>query len=350
MNTIAPADLLGIPDVRVPAIARLETVLRPGLVVALSTHVNADGDGCGSEVALARMLALRGMSPIIVNPTPWPRGFEFLLGPDIVDKSDAGAAALDNIDLLIVLDISDVSRLGVLADKVRASRVPRLCIDHHQPAHEPPGEVVLADTTACATGELIYDVAMQLGVQLDRAIATGLYTAILTDTGGFRFSNTSPRCHAIAAQLLAAGVDPEEMYRQVYASVPLGKLHLLRDALSSLEVDEASGISWMAVSADAVEQSNIKSEDMDGLVEHARSIKGTRMALFFRDLGHGRVKISFRSAGDVDVNTFARLFGGGGHTRASGALVPGALPDVVPRVVNAARDYMRGDAAGAGPS
>jgi phosphoesterase RecJ-like protein len=338
--------MLGIPEGRIAAIARLDEFLRPGLRVVISTHVNADGDGCGSEVALSRMLALRGMAPVIVNPTPWPRGFDFLLGPDITDNSDAGAAALDGIDLLIVLDISDVSRLGHLADKVRALRVPKLCIDHHQPAHEPPGEVVLADTSACATGELIFDIAHQLGVPLDRSIATPLYTAILTDTGGFRFSNTTPRCHAIAAQLLAAGVDPEEMYRQVYASVPLGKLHLLRDALASLQVDETSGISWMAVTAEAVEQSNIKSEDMDGLVEHARSIKGTRIALFFRDLGHGRVKISFRSSGDVDVNTFARLFGGGGHMRASGALVAGALSEVVPRVVDAARLFVRDSTSG----
>jgi phosphoesterase RecJ-like protein len=129
------------------------------------------------------------------------------------------------------------------------------------------------------------------------------------------------------------------MYRQVYASVPIGKLLLLRDALTSLQVDAEHGLSWMAVTADAVERSGIKSEDMDGLVEHARSIKGTRMALFFRDLGHGRVKVSFRSAGEVDVNRFAREFGGGGHTRASGALIPGTLEQVVQRVVDAARRY-----------
>ncbi len=343
----SPQNLLEIPEARRAAIRRLDTFLVPGKRVAISTHVNADGDGCGSEVALARLLLSRHMLPVIVNPTPWPRNFAFLLDSDIVDHSAAGARALDNVDLLLVLDISDVSRLGVLADKVRALTIPKLCIDHHQPAKEPPGEVLLADTRACATGELIFDIALELDIPLTREIATSLYTALLTDTGGFRFSNTTPRCHAIAGALLAAGVDPEQMYLQVYASVPLGRLHLLRDALTSLQVDQASGLTWMSVTADAVERSEIKSEDMDGLVEHARSIKGTRMALFFRDLGHGRVKISFRSTGEVDVNSFAHQFGGGGHMRASGAMVTGSLDDVIPKVVSAARDYIR--ASGAHP-
>ena len=337
-------NLLAIPEARRTAIHRLDTFLTQGKRVAISTHVNSDGDGCGSEVALARMLLARGMRPVIVNPTPWPRNFAFLLDDDIVDESPAGARALDNVDMLIVLDISDVARLGVLADKVRSLSIPRLCIDHHQPAKEPPGEVLLADTRACATGELIFDVAIELNIKITREIATSLYTAILTDTGGFRFSNTTPRGHAIAGALLHAGVDPEQMYLQVYASVPLGRLHLLRDALSSLQVDPAIGLTWMSVTADAVERSEIKSEDMDGLVEHARSIKGTRMALFFRDLGHGRVKVSFRSTGDVDVNNFAHQLGGGGHVRASGAMINGSLQDVIPKVVSAAREYVNASA------
>lgn len=341
--------ILAPDETRRAAIRRLDTFLTPGRRVALSTHINADGDGCGSEVALARLLLARGMHPFIVNPTAWPRGFEFLLDSDIINDSDKGARALARAELLIVVDISDVSRLGALADTVRSLTIPKLCIDHHQPGQEPPGEVVLADTRACATGELIFDIAIELKIPITAAVATSLYTALLTDTGGFRFSNTTPRCHAIAGQLLAAGVDPEEMYRQVYASVAPGKLYLLRDALTSLQVDATSGLAWMAVTADSVEQSDVRSEDMDGLVEHARSIKGTRMALFFRELGHGRVKISFRSAGEVDVNAFAHRFGGGGHKRASGALVVGALDEVVPRVVDAAREYVTGNGSRATP-
>ena len=333
-------DLLTVSKARKEAIERLAREFRAGRSVVLSTHINADGDGCGSESAMARILTAMGMTVKIVNPTPWPDTFEFLLGGDVVDATSSGSAALKKAELLVVLDISDVKRLGVLADTVRALKVPKLVIDHHIPSDEPPGSEILADTTACATGELIYDLAVTLGVEITPQIAIGLYVAILTDTGGFRFSNTSARCLAIASQLLAAGVEPEEMYRRLYASHPIGRLHLLRDALATLEVDPAYGISWISVAAGAAEEYGLKSEDLEGLAEHPRSVGGTRMAIFFRDLGHGKIKVSFRSTGDVNVNEFARRFGGGGHARASGALIPGLIEEVRHSVVNAAREFV----------
>jgi phosphoesterase RecJ-like protein len=338
--TSAPIDLLKVSTARQDAIHRIAAELRPGSTVALSTHVNADGDGCGSETAFARLLAQRGVKVRIVNPTPWPAMFAFLLGDDVDDRTGDGAAALRGIDALVVMDISDVSRLGVLAESVRALRVPKLVIDHHIASDEPAGSVVFADTTACATGELVYDFARELGLEIDERVAVSLYTALLTDTGGFRFSNTTPRCHAIAGQLLSTGVDPEEMYRRVYASVPVGRLRMLREALGTLGVDHELGLAWLSVPAGTMERYGLRSEDLDGVVEHARSIEGTRLALFFRDLGYGKVKVSFRSTGEVDVNRFARTFGGGGHARAAGALIPGALDDVRKRVIDEARAYL----------
>lgn len=334
------ADLLAVPARRRAAIGELSAALYPGMRVALSTHVNADGDGCGSEAAVARLLAQMGIAVTIVNPTPWPQMFEFLLGDGVEERSAAGAAALRDADAILVLDISDVKRLGGLADAVRRATVPKLVIDHHVPSDEPPGSVVVADITACATGELVFDFAQLQELELTPAIARALYTALLTDTGGFRFSNTSPRCHAIAGRLLAAGIDPEEMYRRVYASVSLGKLRLLRDALDTLETDAQAGLAWITVPAGAMERYALQSEDLDGIVEHPRSIDGTRLALFFRDLGHGKVKVSFRSTGTVDVNVFARQFGGGGHAKAAGALITGRLDDVRDQVVAAARDFL----------
>jgi phosphoesterase RecJ-like protein len=333
-------DLLTVSKERREAIERLALEFSAGRSVVLSTHINADGDGCGSETALARILAARGMSVKIVNPTPWPETYEFLLGDDVEDATSEGASAVRKADLLIVLDISDVKRLGNLADAVRAYKKPKLVIDHHVPSDEPPSSVILSDTTACATGELIYDLAVTLGAEITPKVAVALYVALLTDTGGFRFSNTSARCLSIAGQLLAAGVEPEEMYRRLYASHPIGRLHLLRDALATLEVDPAYGISWISVAAGAAEEYGLKSEDLEGLAEHPRSVGGTRMAVFFRDLGHGKIKVSFRSTGDVDVNEFARKFGGGGHRRAAGALIPGLLEEVRHSVITAAREFV----------
>jgi phosphoesterase RecJ-like protein len=339
MHHRAP-DFLAIPESRRAAIDEIARELIPGRRVALSTHMNADGDGCGSEAALARMLTERGLDVRIVNPTPWPDLFNFLLGDDVRDDSPKGAAALRGIDLLIVLDISDVKRLGALADAVRGLRVPKLVIDHHIASDEPAGTVVLADVAACATGELVYDVACALGFTITPAVAQALYTAILTDTGSFRFSNATPRCHEIAADLLSAGVDPEEMYIRVYASAPPGRLRLLGEVLATLGVDETCGLTWLSMNAGALEKYDVRQEDLDGIVEHARSIAGTRMALFFRDLGYGKVKVSFRSTGEVDVNAFARQYGGGGHAKASGALIVGSLDDVRQRVIAAAREFL----------
>ncbi len=338
------SDLLTVPSARREAIQRLSAELRPGMTVALSTHINADGDGCGSQTALARLLGQMGVRAVIVNPTPWPELFRWLLGDDVEDRSAEGAKALRSVDRLIVLDISDVGRLGQLAEAVRALPVDALVIDHHLPGDEPPGKTMLSDTAACATAELVFDFARERGLTITTPIAKSLYTALVTDTGGFRFGNTSPRCLAVAAELLTAGVDPEQMYARIYGSVPLGRLHLLRDALDTLEVDMPHGMAWVKVVAGALERHGVSSEDLDGVVEHPRSIAGVRLALLFRDLGHGKVKVSFRSLAGVNVNTLARAFGGGGHARASGALISGGLADVETRVLGEARQLLESGA------
>ena len=336
-------DLLSVPQQRRESIERLAQELRAGRSVAISTHINADGDGCGSETALARLLGQMGIRSKIVNPTPWPEMYKFLLGDDVRDASDLGAKGLKDADVLVVLDISDVKRLGVLAESVRRLTIPKLVIDHHLPSDEPPSTMMVTDTTACATGELIYDFAICLGLNVTPDIARALYIALLTDTGGFRFSNTTARCLSIAGQLIASGVEPEEMYGRLYASMPVGRLHLLRDALATLEVDPEYGISWISVAAGAAEQYGLRSEDLEGIAEHPRSIGGTRLAIFFRDLGHDKVKVSFRSTGDVDVNKFAKQFAGGGHARAAGALIEGDLEVVRRKVVAAAREFLRAE-------
>lgn len=334
------ADLLAVPPARAAAIAKLAEPLLGARRVALSTHINADGDGCGSEAALAHLLAARGIAVKVVNPTPWPAAFDFLLDGAFQEHSAKGPAGLKSIDAFVVLDISDVKRLGMLADTVRRLEVPRLVIDHHHPSDEPPGEIIVSDTRACATAELVYDVAEVLGLEITAAVAEGIYVGILTDTGSFRFGNTSPRCLAIAAQMLSLGVNPELMYQRVYANGTEARVRILAEALATLGVDSAHGLAWISTDADVLERHGGTSEDVEGAVEHARSIAGTRMALFFRDLGHGKVKVSFRSIAGTDVNAFARKFGGGGHARAAGALIVGGLEEVRERVVSAAREYL----------
>ena len=334
-----PADPLLIPPARRAAIEALGPELLAARRVALSTHINADGDGCGSEAALALLLAQRGADVRIVNPTPWPGMFRYLL-EGVRDESARGPAALAEVDRLVVLDISDVRRLGVLADVVRALPRPPLVIDHHLPGEEPPGTLHVTDTTAAATGEIVYDLAMVLGLAITPPVATAIYTALVTDTGGFRFSNTSARCLAVASQLVAAGVEPEVMYRRIYASVSIGRIRLLSEALRTVDVDPAMGLATIEIQAGLLERHNVIPEDLDGVAEYPRSIEGTKLALLFRDLGHGKVKVSFRSVGNVDANAIARRFGGGGHAKAAGALVDGTMADVKARVTAVAREVL----------
>ena len=194
------------------------------------------------------------------------------------------------------------------------------------------------DTEACATGELVYDLLKVAEFDdWNQQVVEAIYTAIITDTGSFRFSNTTPRTHAIAGEMIRLGVDPEVMYRRLYGTVPLRRMALLRNALEHLEVDKELPLSWISITREAMQASGATSEDLDGMVEYARSIEGTELAILFRETSDGGTKISFRATGDTDVNELARQFGGGGHVKAAGALISDPLPKARERVLEAAR-------------
>ena len=327
------------------AVARsLAAALAPGQRVCLTTHVNPDGAGLGSEAGLAHLLCDRGVQAVITNPTPTPPRFEFLFD-DLpgVDRTAEAIRELRRADAIIVLDLSDLGRLGMLGETVRTRGVPVACVDHHvSEGVLPPGPRYL-DAGAAATGELIFEIAVANGWKLTEEAARGLYVAILTDTGGFRFSNTRPRTLRVAAELLEAGVDPEQIYLEVYARAPEGRPRLFAEALQTLVVEPDYGLAWVTVPPGAIERLGVSSDDLEGVVEFPRSIEGVRMALLFREVSQGRVKVSLRSVGDVDVAAFAKPFGGGGHTKAAGLALAGSLAEVQSAVLTAARAYLGED-------
>ena len=320
----------------------IAALVTPGARVCLTTHVNPDGDGLGSEVGLTHLLQARGVTVTIANPTPTPPRFDFLFR-DLpkVDRSREAVKALRQADVIIVLDISDLSRLGMLAETVGTRGVPVGCIDHHVSPGTLPDGPRYVDPSAAATAELIVEIALANEWPLSQAAARALYVGILTDTGGFRFSNTHPRTLRIAAELLDRGIDPEAIYLDVYAGAPEGRVRLLAEALQTLVVESDVGLSWITVPPGAVDRHGVTSDDLDGVVEHARSIAGVRMALLFREISQGRVKVSLRSVGDVDVAGFAKPFGGGGHVKAAGLSMEGTLAGVQSVVLKAAREYLR---------
>ena len=304
--------------------------------VILTTHINSDGDGLGSQVALAAWLRARGTEAFIVNPTPVPKSLRFVV-PDESWVVDAGTSRAGDLcagaDVAVVLDTGEVPRIGRV--KPLIDGLPTVVIDHHPLGDQPIEGVSLRDSTACATGELVFDIILAAGGPWPAAADPAMYVAILTDTGSFRFSNSTPASHDIAAELVRRGVSPEEMYRRVYGSSPHRRLRLLQSSLGELEIVPESRVAWMTVPTEEYDRLGATADDLEGLVDYPRSVEGVEVGLLFRRTTRGGIKVSFRSNGGVDVNELARRFGGGGHVRASGALVQGALEQVRSEVVAA---------------
>lgn len=307
--------------------------------VVLTTHVNADGDGAGSESAVAAWLEAAGAKATIVNPTPFPEALNFLPHrPDVVADlgSAEGEAALRAADLVLVLDTSEPNRVGALAERIDPDRT--IVLDHHPAGPSVVGSLALQDPTAAAAGELVYDL-----IRVNRPIWTptiqlGIYVALVSDTGSFRFSNTSPRTHMIAAEMISRGVEPETVFRRLFATFPRRKLDLLGEALGTLRVDPDAGVSWMVLPRSVDARLHTTTEDYEGLIDHARSIEGTEVAVLFRETPEGETKISFRSNGAADVNRIARQFGGGGHVKAAGAVVDSPPDQTVEPVLRRVRE------------
>ena len=314
----------------------------PGMRVCLTTHVNPDGDGLGSEAGLTHLLQAQGVKVVITNPTPTPPRYDFLFRSlPGVDRSGDAVKEIRRADFIVVLDIGDLSRIGMLAGAVKERGVPVGCVDHHVSGGSLPDGPRYVDPLAAATAALVYELAVGNDWPLSRDVARSLYVGILTDTGAFRFSNTDARTLRTAAALLETGLDPESIYLDVYANAPEGRARLLAEALQTLVVEPENGLAWVTVPPGAMTRHGVTPDDLDGVVEYPRSIAGIRMALLFRELASGRIKVSLRSVGDVDVAGFAKPFGGGGHTKAAGISVDGTMAQAQALILSAAREYLR---------
>ena len=302
--------------------------------VVITTHANADGDGAGSEVALAAFLRERGTEAWIVNPTPFPESCAFLL-PDpgwvVPAKSAEASRCCRAADLAVVLDTAETPRIGRVKSLIRD--LPKVVIDHHPAGSRPIEGLVLRDTTACATGVLVFELIERAGEACSRAIARALYIALLTDTGGFRFANTNAECLRISARLVESGASPEELHRAAYGRFRMRRFELLREALATLTVHESGRLAWMTVPEDAYRRLGATVDDLEGFVDVPRAVAGVEVAVLFRTTTDGRIKVSLRSLPPVDVNRIAVELGGGGHVRAAATVVKGPLADAIERVV-----------------
>ncbi len=328
------------PAARKSSVRAVHHALLAARKAVLTTHLNADGDGVGSEAALVAWLRANGSEAWIINPTPFPDQFRFLVEDSwVVEAGSSYARDLcDQADLAIVVDTGEVQRIGRVRSLIR--ELPTVIIDHHQPSDQPIGGISLRDPDASATGELVYDILLSANGPWPRAALDGVYLGILTDTGSFRFSNATPGGHRVAADLIERGVDPEVMYDRAYSKAPVRRYRLLEKALATLDIDEEWGIAWMVIPQDDLVALGATQEDLEGMVDVPRGVEGVEVGLLFRQASTGEIKVSFRSNGATDVNQIARRFGGGGHIKASGAMVPGPVDAAVEAVVKATRESM----------
>ena len=308
---------------------RIGEVIRQKDRFVLVTHVNPDGDGIGSEIALHRYLTGLGKSSAIVNGHPAPLNCRFLdVGSEVqVFDPSAHAETVASADAVFILDISNWDRLGRCGPPVRESGALKICIDHHI-SNDKFAEINLIDEDASSTGELIYRLITGMGGEITPEIAEPLYVSIVTDTGSFRFSNTNSLSHTIAAHLVEIGVNPRAIYRRIYENSSIGRIKLLGLALSELNMAADDKIAWVRITREMMEKTGTRPQDCEGFVDYLRLLKDVEVCLIFIEVDRDKTKISLRSRGLVDVNEIAGQFGGGGHQHAAGLFVENDLEEM----------------------
>lgn len=294
--------------------------LRQGNRYLLTSHVNPDGDAIGSELGLARLLRRLGKGAVVWNRDETPAIYRPLPGSDRIHHgAEAPAGFPDRFDTVVVLECPSPDRTGI---EEHLAALPVINIDHHM-GNQHYGAINWVDTGAPAVGEMVYRLAQGLKLDLDPETASCLYLTLITDTGGFRFSNSTPAAFEAAAELVREGAQPEQVSQWLYESQPLGTVRLLGEMLGSLELHAGGRVATGRLTREMFERSAAGAGDSEGLIDHLRSIAGVQAVGLVREREDGTQKVSLRSRGEVDVEKIARHHGGGGHRNAAGYVLPG---------------------------
>ncbi|WP_274361416.1 DHH family phosphoesterase [Paenibacillus thermotolerans] len=296
------------------------------------SHLSPDGDAIGSTSAVGFLLKQLGKSCTLINEGRTPDKYMMLLGDQTIINYSLEAPSR-RFGRVIAVDCADFARIGGVHNLFEAD-VRLLNIDHH-PTNDLYGSANLVRPDAAATVEIIYELGEVLGVSWTKPLASSIYGGLLTDTGGFRYSNTTPNVLRIAERMLQAGAEGAVLAERLLETMTYPQMLLLRDALSTLEFSKDRQIAWLTVSLDTLRKVGAADEDSEGLVNIPRNVEGVQVGMLFKEKGDNVFKVSLRSAGKVDVAQIAKQLGGGGHVRAAGCTVEGRLNEVVDRLVEA---------------
>jgi len=295
----------------------------------ISTHINPDADAIGSELALYSFLNELNKKVWIVNNDKTPSIYSFL--PNVEKISYIPPS--ETFDVLLVLDVANLERIGSKLSKTLPDGKKLVCIDHHV-TNETFADYNIIEPKACATCEILYRLIKQHGMKIGKERAICLYTGIMDDTGCFRYSNTTPNAHRVAAELISEGVQVNDIYRKVYETVPQGTIHLLAKVLSTLKLTPDGKIAWFYVNQEMFNQTGTTPEDVENFANYPRSIDTVDVVIFLRELEDGKTKVSFRSQNNVAVNQIAKNYGGGGHKYAAGCIVDMPYEKLAEQLVN----------------
>ena len=313
-------------------VSRIIDIINSCHVFLITSHVRLDGDALGSELGLYHMLRRMKKEAVVYNQDETPQNYRFLPGNEIIVQQ---LPPLEKFDAAFVLDCSELERVGEEANKI--GRIKRIiAIDHHI-SRGGFCDIIFIDHQASSTGELLYRLAEQMALDLTEEMATNLYAAIMTDTGGFRYGSTSHTTLTAAGNLLEKGADPQWIAENIYESKPLAKIKLLMKVLETMTFDCDGKIGSMVVLRKTIESAGALQEHTEGFVDIPRSIEGVEVSILYNELSSNYFKISFRSKGKINVERIARAFGGGGHTNASGCEIEGDIETVKRRVLDVTR-------------
>ena len=302
----------------------------------VATHVNPDGDAIGSLGALALVLEGMGKQVVAYCQDEVPGFLRFLPYADRIVREISGS---DHFEVAVVLDCGELDRIGSAVEVLQHVR-KIIHIDHHSSSDD-FGQINLVRPECSSTAEILYEIFQAIPVSLTQEVAENIYTAILTDTGSFRFANTTPKALAIAAEMVALGVLPEKVAGEIYDSMSPERIELLSLSLNTLTLRKNGRVAAMHVSRRMLEETGTSLIDTDGFVNYPRAISTAEIAIFFREMASDEVNVSLRSRGGLNVAEFARIHGGGGHHNAAACRPRGSLSEVVEKILKAAEEFIQ---------
>lgn len=315
-------------------LGKIKRAIKAAKTALVVSHVDPDGDAIGCLLALGMMLEKAGLKTTLYSADGVPRNYQFLPGAEKIKNT---LPSFEHFHLAFAADASDFDRLG---ENINLKEIAKTIvnIDHH-PDNALFGEINYVESKS-STAELVYNLCKFLRIKIDGKIAECLYAALITDTGNFRYENTSPDSFSMARELLRAGVKTQEITTKIYDTRSVASLRISSAALMNLEVSPGRKAAWAFVTEEMMKKAGAKNEDLIGLVDQIRSLEGIETAVFFRQ-EKDKIKINFRSKANVNVSEIAAIFGGGGHAKAAGAVIAGGMEEVKQKVIPEVLKYAR---------